>query len=300
MNSLGALAALLALAVPATPARSPSASTAPPPSTASLADRLSWNARERTAAGVKALAAKRAHDAIGDFDTALRLRPDQPLARYNAGTARLGVESRAAEPLLEQAAKAAPADLAPEAWYNLGNARLDAGDAKGAVQAYVESLRRRPDFAPAKYNLELALRRQEEKRREQQQKKSTENEKQQPGNRQGKPGQQRSGADHDQPDASSTPTSKDSEAAQREAQPKPSPSGRNGTQSPSGSASGQPSALRPGARPKHPLPRFHDLPDMTAQQAAAILRAVEDLERQHRRERAAQLASSRAREDDDW
>jgi hypothetical protein len=39
---------------------------------------------------------------------------------------------------------------------------------------------------------------------------------------------------------------------------------------------------------------------MTAEQAAAILRAVEDLERQQRRERARRAAEQRARVEIDW
>ncbi len=57
--------------------------------------------------------------------------------------------------------------LAPAAWYNLGNARLGGADARGAIDAYREALLRRPDFAAAKHNLELALRELERQRQEQ-------------------------------------------------------------------------------------------------------------------------------------
>ena len=57
-----------------------------------------------------------------------------------------------------------------------------------------------------------------------------------------------------------------------------------------GSAAESPSAL----------PQFHDLPDMTAEQAAAILRAVENLERQQRRERAEKASAAKPRVEIDW
>lgn len=58
-----------------------------------------------------------------------------------------------------------------------------------------------------------------------------------------------------------------------------------------------------GAQPEpqdSPLQEFEDQPDMTAEEAAAILEAVENLERQQRREEAAQRARSTSRGEKDW
>jgi tetratricopeptide (TPR) repeat protein len=259
------------------------AQTAPPAPEASLADRLGWNARERTAAGRSALEKGEGDRAVPAFDTALRLQPASPLARFNAGTAHLAAQDSGALPLLEEAAKSAPADLAPSAWYNLGNGRLAAHDARGAIAAYVEALRRQPDHQNAKVNLELALR---------------ELQKQQDSSGGGKPkpGQPPGTGEKPLPDeekkssggAENEPQQQPREQAPQEP-PQPAPGGERDSPQPKG----------PGQE-RRELPQFRDLPDMTAEQAAAILRAVENLERQQRRDRAAKEAAARAQVEIDW
>ena len=141
-------------------------------------ERLLWNPRERTAAGSDAYQAGRFDDAVADLDRARRVagEPPPPAVDFNAATAHLAAgEAGAAVPLLEaavertaDAAAKAGGDrggLATAARYNLGNARLAAGDLPGAVEAYKSALRLAPDHADAKYNLELALRRLAERRR---------------------------------------------------------------------------------------------------------------------------------------
>lgn len=126
-------------------------------------ERWLYNPRERTATGVEALRAGRGREALATLDTAVRLAPDDPRTLYDAGSARLVLEEqteRAVE-LLEKASGSAPPEMAPHAFYNLGNARLSADDARGAVEAYRKALRLDPDLRPAKHNLEIALRRLE-------------------------------------------------------------------------------------------------------------------------------------------
>ena len=48
------------------------------------------------------------------------------------------------------------------------------------------------------------------------------------------------------------------------------------------------------------LENYEDQPDMTAEEAAAVLEAVVNLERQQRRDRAAERARSQARGGKDW
>ena len=48
------------------------------------------------------------------------------------------------------------------------------------------------------------------------------------------------------------------------------------------------------------MPQFEDQKDMTAEQAAAILQAVENLERQQRREQARALARAKTSVEKDW
>ena len=268
--------ALLALMQPA-PAPAPSPADAP-----TAAERLQWNARERTAAGKSALEAGKGPQAIPAFDTALRLAPANPTARFNAGTARLDGDAASALPLLEQAAKRAPPELAPSAWYNLGNGRLATGDAQGAVAAYIEALGRQPEHANAKVNLELALR-ELERQRQQQQQQQQQDEKQQQKENQQQPSNASSG--------SKNPSDQSPQPPAVEAQ-QPQPS-----QLPSSSTG---SSSNPSPQGQQSPPQFHDLPDMTAEQAAAILRAVENLERQQRRERAEKQAAAKTQVEIDW
>jgi Ca-activated chloride channel family protein len=277
----------LALPLVLLAAAQPAASPPPPtPPEATVGDRLQWNARERTASGKSELEKGNEAGAVPAFDTALRLAPANPTARFNAGTARLGGDDAGALSLLEEATKGAPAELAPSAWYNLGNGRLATGDAEGAVKAYVEALRRQPEHENAKVNLELALRELERQRREQQQRrKERQDSSRKPPSKpdEGQNGQPESkepraeGSSQPQPSQPSEPSPGDS-------QPQPVPAAGN----------------QPPQEGTKSLPQFHDLPDMTAEQAASILRAVENLERQQRRDRAEKEAAAKRQVEIDW
>jgi Ca-activated chloride channel family protein len=285
---LAGACALLAAAAPAlraqvAPPAAPPAESAPA-ERAPLAERLAWNARERTAAGIAALEAGDAPQARAALESAYRLRPDDPTAAYNAGSGRLAASDPSAAPLLERAAHAAPPDLQPAAFYNLGGARFAARDFRGAAAAFVETLKRRPDHAAAKHNLELALRElaREEERQRQQQRQQQQQQGQQRRPEQRPNGQteedRREEGDERRPDEHGQREQEKSGEQGNQADRTPAPEPRPG-------GSGQ--ERKPSA-----LPQFRDLPDMTAEQAAALLRAVENLERQQRRERAAKAAKS--------
>ena len=282
-----ALAAALALAAAAPAPPPPAAESAP--AAASLADRLSWNAGERTRTGISRLGRGEAAAAAAAFDAALRLRPDDPLTSYNAGTGRLAAGRGDALPPLEAAASAAAPDLAPDAWYNLGNARLAAGDARGAVDAYVETLRRQSDRLEAKKNLELALRALE---RQQQQPAPAPR----PAPADGEPsGAGAEGGDPPRADeggepgagAEPTPGARAPAPADEPGAHRAPPAGR----SPEGPAT---DSGRRGLRD------FRDQPELDAEQAAALLAAVENLERQQRRTRAVERARARGSSEKDW
>jgi outer membrane biosynthesis protein TonB len=245
-----------------------------PPAAPNWTDRLAFNARERTERGLAALGAEQAERALGAFDAALRLAPADPLVRYNAGTGHLAAGDAGAAALLEQATAAAPPDLAPAAWYNLGNARLGGADARGAIDAYREALLRRPDFAAAKHNLELALRELERQRQEQEKKQQDQK-------------QQQEKQQQEQPQEKQDPQPGAPDQQPPEQQP------QQGEQ--------QPQQGEPGAeRQRRPLPQFRDQEDMTAEQAAAILQAVENLEREQRREQALEQARAKSGVEKDW
>lgn len=157
------------------------------------------------------------------------------------------------------------APSSPSALYNLGNARLAGGDAQAALDAYKEALRRKSDFADAKYNLELALRQleQQQKQQQQQQEQQQQQQKQQPSQ---------------------------SQQQQQQQQPQQQPQQQ-------ASAPQEPEKSKQDGRP---LPQFQDQADMSREQAASILQAVEALERDARRKQAAQAARTRAGVEEDW
>lgn len=253
------------------------------------AERWMYNPRERTAHALEALRRRDAKEARSAADTALRLAPQDPLARYNDGTAHLLTgDRRGAVPLLEQAArelsrsdrfKSSPAPAA--AWYNLGNARLQSGDAAGAVEAYKQALRRAPQEVYFKHNLELALR-----QRDQEQKRAKSPQDGNRGDRQG---------DKESSDKSGADDPKDPNKQQKPGQPDPG----------EGQKKPQDQPQEPGEQPQkagadgRPL-RFRDQPEMSAQEAAALLQSVENLERNQRRRQAAQSSRQRAAKGKDW
>ena len=285
-----AVALLGGLAV-STPAGAQSSAVSPQDNSSASADAPAlepyrFNARERTARALAAWEKGRLADAVAPLDTALRLQPSDPLIQFNAGTAHLGASQPDAAQLLKQAAENAPPGLAADAFYNLGNARLDARDPEGAIDAYKSALRAQPDLPSAKRNLELALRQLEEQQRQQEQQQKDKDQQQ-------KDPQQK---DQQQPGGSGGENNPRQQA-------QPDPQQQDPEQSPPQSGEGQPQPGDPQPQQpakQSPLPQFQDQKDMTAEQAAAILQAVENLERQQRREQARALARAKTSVEKDW
>ena len=98
-------------------------------------EQLLFNPEERTERAIDAFEAGQPEDAVGPLETALRLAPDDAVARFNAGTARLATERGDALPLLESAAEAPSDALASRAHYNLGNSHLSRADVDPATAA---------------------------------------------------------------------------------------------------------------------------------------------------------------------
>jgi len=234
-------------------------------------ERWLYNPRERTGQSMEAIRQGKAKEALAPADTALRLAPGNPLVGYDAGTAHLQAgDKRGAVPLLEKAAKAADPALAPAAWYNLGNARLGAGDAAAAVEAYKEALRRAPHDADTKHNLEIALR-----QREEEQKRFKPPREGSRGDKEGDKGaSNQSGTNDPSKEPNQSPASDPGQGGDKKEDSPKSSDGR--------------------------LPRFHDQPEMNAQEAASLLQSVENLERQHRRQQASQRARQQAAKGKDW
>lgn len=245
-------------------------------------ERWMYNPRERTERSIEAYGRKQPREAARTADTALRLAPRDTMVQYDAGTAHLAAgDHRKAVSLLEKAAKGAGPELSPAAHYNLGNARLAAGDAAGAVEAYKQTLREQPANPDAKYNLELALR-EEQKRKMGAQgspagSRGTRSNNQDPANQPGKGNPQQG---QSQP--------------QNGNQPNPQPQGQQPRPGQSGGSQ------QPGEGQDGRLPQFRNQPDMSRQEAASVLSAVENLERQQRRDQAARRARQKAAKGKDW
>ncbi|MBW8877677.1 MAG: VWA domain-containing protein [Acidobacteria bacterium] len=244
-------------------------------------ERWLYNPRERVERSLEAQQQGKPREAVPPANTALRLAPDDPLVQYDAGTARLGAgRGRQAVGPLERAAKGADRELAPAAHYNLGNARLAAGDAAGAAEAFKQTLRLRPDDQDAKYNLELAL------REEQKQKMGGQ------GSPKGSRGNRSPNQDPSDQPGKGRP---DPNQKPQDGQPPPSPQQSQGGQQPQ-QQGGQPQGQQGRGGQ---LPQFRNQPEMSAQEAASVLSAVENLERQQRRDQAARRARQSAK-GKDW
>jgi hypothetical protein len=240
----------------------------------------SWrfNARERTGRGLAAWENQKPAEAVEALDTAARLRPDDALATYNSGTAHLGAGLGDAAQILERALASAPPELAPDGYYNLGNARLAAQEPGAAVDAYKESLRRAPGHAGARRNLELALKMLEEQQKQQPQQQSPNPDSKSQQDGEGQP--QPNGSQNPNPDSQQPQQPSQGEPQPGESQPQPQPGA--------------------GSERQSPLPQFQDQQDMSAEQAASILQAVENLERERRREEAKARARSKTSVEKDW
>lgn len=246
------------------------------------AERWLWNPRERTGQAIEAWEAKEPEAAADYAATALRLTPDDPRTQYNAGTAELGARNlRKSIGLLEKSVRDTPPDLAHAAHYNLGNARLTAGDAAGAVEAYKQALRLAPDDANTKHNLEIALReREKEKNRMKSPREGSRGDRPDQQNPSDSPG---SGDPNQQPDQRRSDANDPGQDRQQGQQGPPKQSGQ-----------------RPEQPGEGPPSRFRDQPDMTEQEASALLESVENLERQQRRKQAAERAQARGTQGKDW
>lgn len=273
------------------------------------------NPRERTGHALEAYRAERPEEAVPYAHQARELAPAEPLTRFNAGTLELAAglheqavasleeAVRALEAEVEEAeegpaaaspdvATAAPAtprpaprrppesrfrraSLAAQAFYNLGNARHGGGDLQGAVRAYEDALRLAPDHEDAKFNLELTLRELERRR-----------------SRQSSPQAPQEGKGDGEGEQPRSPEQQGS----RDSPPQQDPEGREEERE-----QARPEEGEGEPRPAEPeLERFEDQPDMSAREAAAILEAVENLERQQRQEEAAARARRRRRGEKDW
>ena len=123
--------------------------------------------------GNAALQAGKAEEALGHYDKAAAKLPADPGLHLDRGAALYGL-SRFAEAGQEflRATEAQDESLKANAFRSLGNALSKQDKPKEAIEAYKRALALRPDDKAAKWNLEIALRKQKE---EEEKKKKDEN-----------------------------------------------------------------------------------------------------------------------------
>ena len=254
-------------------------------------EKLLWNPEERTARAVDA--AEDGTVPLEPLETALRLVPEDPVAQYNAGTARIQAGGDAEAPLT-QAAEAGEGDLVPSAHYNLGNARLKAQDFEGAIESYKNALRHASNFEDAKWNLELArrlLEQQQQQEQDQQQNQDEQGEQDEQEDQDQQDQEQQQDGEQEQQDQDQNQDQQEQQQGGDEEQQQDQ---QQGEQPPEGTPQDQ------QQQEQSPLPQFSDLPDMTAEEAAAILEAIENMERERRQKEAEERARVTVRGKKDW
>ncbi|MCB9078344.1 MAG: tetratricopeptide repeat protein [Anaerolineaceae bacterium] len=113
-------------------------------------------------------------EALEDYTAAKQENPDLAEPYYNSGNTyyRQG-QYESAEMQTKQSIRSTEREenqaLAQNSYYNLGNSYFQTQQWSEAIDAYKEALRLNPDDQDAKYNLELALKNQEQEQQQQQQ-----------------------------------------------------------------------------------------------------------------------------------
>ena len=134
---------------------------------ADLKDEILAKPSRETNTGLKAYEGGDAAQALAAFEKARAARPDSPATRFNEAVAQAkagkGPDAIEAFTALSREKN----DLGFESHYNLGNALLGAQQLPGAVAAYRDALRLRPDDARARRNLEIALKKLEQQKKDQ-------------------------------------------------------------------------------------------------------------------------------------
>ena len=276
-------------------------------------ERWLFNADERTRRGIEAADAERPEAALEPLDTASRLSGSDALGQFNSGTGRLALDSRDALLHLQVAANEAGPDLAAKAHYNLGNGLLSAGNLPEAIEAYKESLRHDPTSEDAKFNLELAQKLLEEQPKNEDPNQQNPNQDQQDQENQDEQSQdeqdqdeqsqdEQSQDEQDQDPQDQDPQDQDQQDQKQQGEQDQDRQDQENQDQPSPDDSRDDSQPQDQQRQQQesPLPQFQDLPDMTAEEAAAILEAIENLEREQRQQEALEAAEQNAGRKKDW
>jgi Ca-activated chloride channel homolog len=184
-------------------------------------------------AGNAALKAGKADEALTHYDQAVKKLPGDSGAHFDRGAALYALSrfDEAGQEFLRATEAKDPA-LKASAFYNLGNAYFKKEKFKDAVSAYTRTLGLKPDDKPAKWNLEIALRKQKDEDEKKDQKKQDDQNKKDKKDDQKKDDKQKDQdkkddkkdkKDQDKKDEKDQNKKDQSEQKQNQEQPKPQP-----------------------------------------------------------------------------
>ena len=184
-------------------------------------------------AGNAALKAGKADEALTHYDQAVKKLPGDSGAHFDRGAALYALSrfDEAGQEFLRATEAKDPA-LKASAFYNLGNAYFKKEKFKDAVSAYTRTLGLKPDDKPAKWNLEIALRKQKDEDEKKDQKKQDDQNKKDKKDDQKKDDKQKDQdkkddkkdkKDQDKKDEKDQKKKDQSEQKQNQEQPKPQP-----------------------------------------------------------------------------
>ena len=137
-------------------------------SPADIKDEMLARPSRETSKGIKAYEAGDAQQALAAFEKARAARPTSPATQFNQAVAqaKAGHAPEAIETFT--ALTRQKTTLGIESNYNLGNTLLGTKELPGAISAYRDALRIKPDDPRARRNLEIALRQLEQQKKQDQ------------------------------------------------------------------------------------------------------------------------------------
>lgn len=144
---------------------------------ADLKDEILARPSRETSKGLQAYEAGDPAEALAAFEKARAARPGSAVTRFNEAVAQAKSGKAAEAAATFTTLSREKNELGFESHYNLGNALLASQQLPGAVAAYRDALRLKPDDVRARRNLEIALRQMEQQKKDQEKKKEDEDKK---------------------------------------------------------------------------------------------------------------------------